>query len=203
MNFIENLFFKLNNKKITKVQARILEFLANELFSFEFDEIEPPSSMVALCSSSCGQKLPQVLASSINVFGVHHACFSDIYDFIIDDFKTTKKIYLGFGHPKFKQKDPRTTKVLRKIKSLNYKSKNIEKACQFSKKIGLPLNIAGLTACILIDCGCNKYNIDLFFIICRSVGFTMIHQKAKSKKIKFSSTYDIIKKYNCSNSERV
>lgn len=202
MNFFENLFLKLNGKRITKKQLYILECLSDELLSFYEDEIEPPSSMIALCSSACGQKLPQVISSSINVFGVHHACFSDIYTFVNNDFKTNKEIFPGFGHPKYKKSDPRTTRILKKIKKIGYESKNLKKACDFSKSVGLPLNIAGLTTCILIDCGCNIFNIDLFFIICRSVGFTIIHQKTKSKKIKFTSTYEIIKKYNCPNSER-
>jgi len=203
MSFIKNVLYKLNGKHISDVQNEILEYLADQLFSFDEDEIEPPSSTIALCASACGKKLPQVLSSSINVFGTHHACFTDIYNFIINDYNTNSKIYPGFGHPKFKKQDPRTKKVLNKIKKLNYKSANIEKACRFSKKNKLPLNIAGLTTCILMDCGCNIYNIDLFFIMCRSVGLTMIHQKSKIKQIKFSSTYDIIKKYNCSNSERL
>ena len=66
MSFFESLFLKLNNKQITSEQNKLLEFIAAELFTFEDDEIEPPSSMIALQATACGQKLPQVLASSIN-----------------------------------------------------------------------------------------------------------------------------------------
>ena len=79
---------------------------------------------------------------------------------------------------------------------INYSNNNIQKSCQYSHAVGLPLNIGGLTACVLLDCGCNVYNADLFPIICRSVGLTLIHQNAKQEKIKFSSSYDIIRKYN-------
>ena len=199
MNFFESLFLKLNNKQITSEQNKLLEFIAAELFTFEDDEIEPPSSMIALQATACGQKLPQVLASSINTFGVHHACFSEALQFILDDYKTNKKYYPGFGHPKYKDVDPRTQRALEKIATLNYSSVNIQNSCNFAKQVNLPLNIGGLTACILLDCGCNVYNADIFPIICRSVGFTLIHQRAIHKKIKFSSSYDILQRYNQSN----
>lgn len=201
MSFFESVFYELNDVHITNEQNKILEYLAKELFTFQDDEIEPPSSVIALHATACGQKLPQVLSSTINVFGVHHACFSDICKFILNDFKTNDKIYPGFGHPRYKNSDPRVDKVLDKINELNYKSTNIQKACDFSHSVGLPLNIAGLTTCILLDCGCNIYNIDLFFILCRSVGLTKIYQKTNEKKIRFSSSYDIVTKYNSSNSE--
>ena len=90
-------------------------------------------------------------------------------------------------------------RTLEKIATLNYSSVNIQNSCNFAKQVNLPLNIGGLTACILLDCGCNVYNADIFPIICRSVGFTLIHQKAIHKKIKFSSSYDILQRYNQSN----
>lgn len=200
MSFLKSILLKLNNSEINEVQNEILEYLALELITFNDDEIEPPSSLIALQASACGQKLPQVISSSINVFGIHHACFSDIAKFILNNFKTNEKIYPGFGHPKYKNHDPRTEKVLKKINSLHYKSENIDKCQKFSHAVGLPFNIAGLTTCILLDCGCNIYNIDMFFIICRTVGLTMIYQKTKEKNIKFSSSYDIVRKYNSSNS---
>ena len=196
MSFFESLFLKLNNKQITSEQNKLLEFIAAELFTFEDDEIEPPSSMIALQATACGQKLPQVLASSINTFGVHHACFSEALQFIINGYKTDKKYYPGFGHPRYKDFDPRTKRVLEKALIINYSNDNIQKSCEYSHAVGLPLNIGGLTACVLLDCGCNVYNADLFPIICRSVGLTLIHQNAKQEKIKFSSSYDIIRKYN-------
>ena len=196
MSFFESLFLKLNNKQITSEQNKLLEFIAAELFTFEDDEIEPPSSMIALQATACGQKLPQVLASSINTFGVHHACFSEALQFIINGYKTDKKYYPGFGHPRYKDFDPRTKRVLEKALIINYSNNNIQKSCEYSHAVGLPLNIGGLTACVLLDCGCNIYNADLFPIICRSVGLTLIHQNAKQEKIKFSSSYDIIRKYN-------
>ena len=196
MSFFESLFLKLINKQITSEQNKLLEFIAAELFTFEDDEIEPPSSMIALQATACGQKLPQVLASSINTFGVHHACFSEALQFIINGYKTDKKYYPGFGHPRYKDFDPRTKRVLEKALIINYSNNNIQKSCEYSHAVGLPLNIGGLTACVLLDCGCNIYNADLFPIICRSVGLTLIHQNAKQEKIKFSSSYDIIRKYN-------
>ena len=196
MSFFESLFLKLNDKQITSEQNKLLEFIAAELFTFEDDEIEPPSSMIALQATACGQKLPQVLASSINTFGVHHACFSEALQFIINGYKTDKKYYPGFGHPRYKDFDPRTKRVLEKALIINYSNDNIQKSCEYSHAVGLPLNIGGLTACVLLDCGCNVYNADLFPIICRSVGLTLIHQYAKQEKIKFSSSYDIIRKYN-------
>jgi len=199
MSFFKSLFYTLNRKEITDNQDKLLNFIAEKIFTFEQDEIEPPSSMIALQATTCGQKLPQVLASSINTFGVHHACFSDALQFIIDDYKTTKKYYPGFGHPKYKDFDPRTKWTLEKAAIIGYSSANIQNSVKYAHDVGLPLNIGGLTACILLDCGCNVYNADIFPIICRSVGFTLIHQRAKQEKIKFSSSYDIITKYNGTN----
>lgn len=196
MSFFKSLFYKLNNKEITDDQEILLNSIAEELFTFDDDEIEPPSSMIALQATACGQKLPQVIATSINTFGVHHACFSESMQFILDSYKTNKKYYPGFGHPKYKDYDPRTKRILEKAQIMSHSSTNIQKSCDFAHAVGLPLNIGGLTACILLDCGCNIYNADVFPIICRSVGFTLIHQKAKQEKIKFSSSYDIIRRYN-------
>ena len=38
----------------------------------------------------------------------------NILQFIIDGYKTDKKYYPGFGHPRYKDFDPRTKRVLEK-----------------------------------------------------------------------------------------
>ena len=55
MSFLKSLFYKLNGNHITDDQNEVLEFIANELFSFDDDEIEPPSSAIALYATTCGQ----------------------------------------------------------------------------------------------------------------------------------------------------
>lgn len=198
-NFLQSYFLKLTGHKICAKQEKILNCIFEELYTFKDDELEPPSSQVAVLTSACGQSLPQVLANSINCFGVYHGCFSDALEFILKNYKTEKNYYPGFGHPKYKENDPRVDTCLELVNKINYESLNINNSLKFAHDTGLPLNLGGFTACILLDCGCSVHNADLFPIICRSLGFTKIYEHSKINKIRFSSGYDIIKKYNSTN----
>lgn len=193
--FLYSFFQKLTGIKISQKQEKLLTKIFEEFYTFE-DEIEPPSSMVMMMSSVCHDKLPQALSNSINCFGNNHGCFSDAAKLILDDYQRKTKNYPGFGHPKYKTEDPRVVSVLSYAKKIGYKSLNIDNSCIFAQKIGLPLNFGGLIACVLLDCGCNIHNIDLFPIFCRSVGFAKIYQKSKDLHLKLSSSHELIDKYN-------
>lgn len=193
--FLYSFFHRLNGVNISKKQELLLTKIFEEFYTFHEDEVEPPSSAIALLTSSCGHKLPQVLGCAINSFGANHGCFSDAAELILNDFQRKSKTYPGFGHPKYKNEDPRVTEVLTYAKRIKYSSVNINNSVEFSKKIKRPLNFGGLMACILLDCGCTLETVDLFPIVCRSVGFALIHRRAREQKIKLSSSHDVLGKY--------
>lgn len=195
-DFLENFFQELTGKKISSKQKILLEAAFLEFFDFQEDKIEPPSSHVAMLSSACGMKLPQVLSSTINTFGKYHFCFSDAAEFILHNYYTTKKYFPGFGHSKYKKYDPRVKRLLSKANKLNYTNQYLISSLEFSKKNKILLNFSGFIVCVLLDCGCNIYNIDLFPIVCRMVGLTKIYEKVNVKKIKFASAYEIATKFN-------
>lgn len=190
------IFNELAGKEISEKQEQILSLVFQLLHTFEEDEIEPPSSMVALQTSICGHKFPQVVSSSINCFGLKHGCFSDAIKFIKNDYKSDNNIYSGFGHPKYKKQDPRVLKVLNLIRKIDYSSKHINQSINFSIENNIPINIGGITACILLDIGCDETTADYFLIISRCLGFAKIHQKVKKEKIKFGNSYEAAKQYN-------
>jgi len=198
-DFLDCFFKKLTGKNISLQQKLLLETAFNEFYDFEEDVIEPPSSHVAMLSSACGIKLPQVLSSTINTFGKYHFCFSDAAEFILNNYTTDKKYFPGFGHPKYKKFDPRVKNLLSKTKKLNYTNQYLDTSLKFSKENKILLNFSGFIVCVLLDCGCNIYNIDLFPIVCRTVGLTKIYEKVNLKKIKFASSYEIVKKFNSTN----
>jgi hypothetical protein len=193
-DFISSIFLSLTGKKLEKEQQRILKKCFEEFWQFKDDPIEPPSSQLCLLMASCQQKLPQVLSSTINSFGEAHFCFSKVYLFVTDGDYEGATIP-GFGHPKYKNGDPRVQKLIKYCKSIGYKNDYLDQMIYYGKFNKLELNFAGFFSCLLIDCGCNEYNIDLFPILCRMVGLTKIYADAKTKGIEFASGYDVIKKF--------
>lgn len=197
--FLQSLFLKLNGYPISKKQCLLLTKIFEEFYTFHDDELEPPSSQIVALSSSCGMKLPQVLSSALNSWGEYHGCSSEAAKLILNDYRSKKPYYAGFGHPKYKDAEPRVTAVLNYAKRIRYSSTNIKNSTYFASKIKLPLNFGGLMACVLLDCGCTVHNIDAFPIICRMIGWTIIHSKVKQYKIPFDSGYEVIKRYNSTN----
>jgi hypothetical protein len=195
-DFIDQIIFSLTEKKINNKQRRILKACFDEFWEFSDDPIEPPSSQICLLAASCNQKLPQALSSSINSFGEVHFPFRNVYEYI--QYGTPHVGYKipGFGHPKYKNGDPRVKRLLSLCKKIKYNSLNLLTMLETSENICLDLNFAGFLTCILIDCGCDEHNIEAFPIICRTIGLTKVYRTAKLKCIKFQSGYDVIKKYN-------
>lgn len=192
LNSIDGISGNLDDKKI-----RILE-LAYDIFrTFGPDEAEPPSSAICLMMTACGQKLPQVLASSINSFGETHFCFSEVYKYIRnkDHCNMWPGNIPGLGHPKFKNEDPRVKYLIEYCEKVEYKNTNLNFMAKQSKDKNLCLNFAGFLTCILIDCGFDEHNIDLVPMIWRMVGLTNMHQKAKLAGVKFQSSYGILEEY--------
>lgn len=194
--FLKSFFLALNGIEITEKQSLLLLKSFEQFYTFFEDDIEPPSSSVALLTASCGMKFPQVLANSINCFGEKHFCFSDAAKLILDDYRVQNKKYPGFGHPKYKKEDPRVSALLQYAKDIKYNSVNLKSSVEFAQKIKLCLNFAGFIACVLLDCGCTVHTVDVFPIICRTVGIAKIYQRSFEYGIKFDSAYEIVKKYN-------
>lgn len=210
-DFIDIITLNLIDKTISKKEKQILCFFAESFFTFEEDEIEPPSSMIVLMSTICGSKYPQVISSSINSFGEKHFCFEKICEDILNCINTSKIPYHGFGHPKYKTGDPRVQKILKFMSHIKYIKKNnvlymIDLDQNFSKQKNNAkvqrLNIGGLFAAFLIDIGFNKNNISYMPIIIRMIGMTNIYQKVKNKQIKFGNAHEAIIKYSKADSSR-
>lgn len=189
-DFIDFISLKLINKKISPQEKQILYFFAEVLYEYDDGDLlqlEPPSSMVTLMLSVCGNKYPQAISSSINCFGQKHFCFEDVAEAIEKGYQNYK-YYPGFGHPLYKKEDPRVIKCLKFIEAKKYESKFIHQIVEFSNKQKICLNIAGLITAFLMDLGFTKYNISYFPIIIRMIGMTNIYEKAKKNKLKVFSS---------------
>lgn len=189
-DFIDFICLKLINKKISSKEKHILYFFAESLYEYndgDLLQLEPPSSMVTLMTAICGNKYPQVISSSINCFGQKHFCFEDVAEAIEKKYKDYN-YYPGFGHPLYKENDPRVVKCLEFIKIKKYEGKFVQQITEFSNKQKLCLNIAGLITAFLMDLGFTKYNISYFPIIIRMIGMTKIYEKAKKNKLKVFSS---------------
>ena len=186
---------KLSSKKLTKNEKKLLNFILNILHTYDINELMPASSMIAFMMGGCGLDYPQVLSSAINSFGGNHFCFTKMAEFMINNFTTHEDYYPGFGHPIFKDKDPRVEAILQKMKSLNIKSSTVDKCLNFSKQKKLILNIGGVSVAILLDLGFDKYTVNYFPIISRMLGITLIYKKIKQNKLRFATSLDNIDKY--------
>ena len=169
--------------------------MLNLMHSFDLEELLPASSMIAFLMTGCGLDHPQVLSSSINCFGKNHYCFTDMATFMLNDFKTDQKFYPGFGHPVFKQEDPRVKAIIDLLRELKHKSPTLNKALKFSSEKNISLNIGGICTAILIDCGFDAHNINYFPIISRMLGISLIYKKLKNNKARFATSLDSIDKY--------
>jgi hypothetical protein len=192
-DLIDFICFKLIGKTPTEKEKKILLVFFECFYDFSEDSIEPPSSMVALLTASCGMKYSQVLSNTLNCFGEKHFCFEDMAEAILKDFDGYK-IAPGFGHPKYKKVDPRTEQCISSIKSEKYEGKYTNRIIEFSKTFKSVLNIGGLFTAFLLDLGFNVKNISYLPIIARIIGVTKIYQK--SDNVKFDNAYDTIYKFN-------
>ncbi len=192
-DFIDVVCSELTNKKISTTNKNILIRFCENFLEFHDDELEPPSSMISLLTSSCGNKYPQVISNTINCFGFKHFCFEDMAKFLIDDYENYK-IWPGFGHPKYKNEDPRVKSCLDFMNGVQYQGFYVSKILSLQSKTKHPLNIGGLFTAFLLDVGFTEKNISYFPIIIRCIGITKIYQK--SNNIKFQSSYEVIKEFN-------
>lgn len=199
-DFLASVFEKLNNKKLNKKQIKVLNFVLQKLFMFEDNNLRPPSSMITMLSTTCGLDYPQTLASAINTFGVKHFCITETAEFILNNFKTNKKYFPGFGHPEYKNGDPRVKDIINFLNRNKIKSEKFIKLIEFGSNKKIYPNILGASVAILLDLGCSIYTINYFPIMARMVGFTLIYKNAKLAKIKFNDSIKSIKQYNKTNS---
>jgi len=194
-DFISYATQKLINKKLNKKQIKLLNFIVNILYQFEYDELTPSSSMIAFLMSGAGLDYPQVISSSINSFGKNHLCFTEMAEFILNDYKINSKYYPGFGHPIFKGQDPRIIAIIKQMEKLNIKSKKLQKSLSFAKEKDICLNIGGCCVAVLLDLGFDKYTVNYFPSISRMLGLSLIYKKSKEKNLRFATAKDSIDKY--------
>lgn len=194
-DIIDFICLKLNGKKCTKNEKKVLNLLFQNLYSFENNELLPNSSMIAYLMTGCGLDYPQVLSSAINSFGDAHLPVTKICQFIINDFKNNEKYYPGFGHPVYKQIDPRVEDLVKLVKKLKITSINIDKCIKFSQEKNICFNIGGFTGAFLIDIGFDIYSANYIPIISRMLGLSIIYKKTKKNKLRFATSLDNIHKY--------
>lgn len=192
-DLIDFICLKLINKTITDKEKKILLGFFDCFYDFSEDSIEPPSSMVALLTISCGMKYPQVVSNTVNCFGKKHFCFEDIAEAILKNFEGYKT-FPGFGHPKYKKEDPRAKRCISLIQQEKYQGEHINRIILSSKKIKPVLNIGGLFTAFLLDLGFTVKNISYLPIVARMIGITNIYQK--SDNIEFCNPYDTIYRFN-------
>jgi len=197
--FLISIFEKLNDKKLNKKEVKLLNFILQKLFIFEDNNLRPPSSMITMLSTSCGLDYPQIIASTVNTFGIKHFCITQTAEFILNNFQTENIHYPGFGHPEYKNGDPRVHEIIRFLKTNKIKSEKFTKLIEFGLNQKIHPNILGASVAVLLDLGCDIHTINYFPIISRMVGFTLIYKKAKIKKIKFNDSYKSIGKFDTKN----
>jgi len=194
-DIVDFICLKLNGKKCTKNQKKVLNLLFQNLYSFETNELLPNSSMIAYLMTGCGLDYPQVLSSAINSFGDAHLPVTKICQFIMNDFQNNEKYYPGFGHPVYKTIDPRVNRLVKLVKKLKIKSVYIDKCLKFSEEKNICFNIGGFSGAFLIDIGFDIYSANYISIISRMLGLSMIYKKSKQNKLRFATSLDNIDKY--------
>lgn len=135
--------------------------------------LSPPSTLAVRLAASCGAPLNQALATGINVFGQHHgpaARAADVFKHRdIEQILAMPRIP-GFGHPIHKL-DPRVEPLLHMFEHPS--GPYVDKLQTVRRHAPVQPNLAGVTACMMLDCGWPCMMADLPFIMGRIMGMSV------------------------------
>lgn len=203
-DFVATFFLSLTGRMPKKGEKKIL----NAILVASIDHgVNPASGFVPRVVASSGNDVLTCMASSLLALGPYHggaitnamkileevnndgtdkekAC-----EKLIDSYRLEKKRVSGFGHPKYKDKDPRAEllfKMARKA-DLNIEYMNLAKQMEHSleQKLNkkLILNIDGAIAALLLTMGIDSIAGNAIFGLARVAGsIAHITEEQKSGK---------------------
>lgn len=174
-DFASVLFLSITGKQATSEQSKLL----NAILVSSIDHgIEPASGFVPRVVASSGNNILTAMASSLLALGPYHGgaitsameVFAEIHQQVEDDLEKTvlekirqtseaKQRLSGFGHPIYKDIDPRTQELFRFARQLNQDSVfmdialTVETLLEQEKGRKLVLNIDGAIAVLLLTLG--------------------------------------------------
>ena len=182
MNFSDAIFLILKGEKPEKKEAEMF----NTILSSCIDHgVGNPSTVSARTVQSGGNDMNTSVAAGISALGDKHGgaieeCMellqsqASVKEIVREKLENREKIP-GLGHKVYKDKDPRSQKMLEKAESLGLKGEFTEKMLEIQEifgeeKVDLVLNVDGAIAGVMSDLGFEPELGKGFFIIARTPG---------------------------------
>lgn len=148
--------------------------------------IEAPSVYIPRIAASTGASFEAAIASGILAVGKHHGgAVREAAELlwqkkspvaIVADFSKRHTIIPGFGHPIYKNEDPRAAALYARAKALGFSCTYFKKAHAIArlleKKKGkvIPVNVDGALAAAALELGFDRRITGVFFLLSRIVG---------------------------------
>lgn len=185
VSFPAAVFAMITGKLPEPAQERVL----NALLVASLDHgISPASGFVPRVVASTGNTLVHSLAAGLLALGPYHGCaieeaaevFSQVADQGLSSLQAShflpKKRILGFGHPKYKETDPRADQLFALAREEGISTKYQTIAYEVQKEIfeqldkHLVINIDGAIAALLLDLGFPPQAGNGLFALARTGG---------------------------------
>lgn len=190
-NFVSTLFLSLTGRTPTEPEEKVL----NALLVAAIDHgIEPASGFVPRVVASSGSSVLACMAASLLALGPYHGgaitgamevlIAVDEYSedkevsatWLVKKYKTEGKRVPGFGHPVYKDKDPRTQQLFHLAReagvSLDYMNLalQIEHTLEEETLKKLVINVDGALAALLLTLGIHPLAGNAIFGVARAAG---------------------------------
>lgn len=205
-DFVSVLFLSITGREATPAEVKLL----NAILVSSIDHgIEPASGFVPRVVASSGNSALTAMASALLALGPYHGgaitpamgFFTTITEQnsgdleasileIIRDLRASKKRILGFGHPIYKDFDPRSQELLLLARQLDFETKFIDIALTtetlLEQEVGkkLVLNIDGAIATLLLTMDFPSEVGDAIFGLARVAGsIAHIVEEKRSGKV--------------------
>ena len=161
--------------------------------------VEPPSAFVARSVASTGNDVNTSIAAGVLAISEHHGGAGEKAAEVLQSNTSAEEIVSnalknntrisGFGHPLYKDSDPRAEQLFKKAHKLGVSGGYCEKIqsiqSELEKQSGkkLPINIDGAHAAILSDMGFDWRLVKSFFILGRLPGIIAhVHEEMINEK---------------------
>ncbi|MGB8658763.1 MAG: citryl-CoA lyase [Candidatus Zixiibacteriota bacterium] len=190
LSFSDAIFLTLKGDLPTPEESQMMRAI---LVSSIDHGATPPSALSARTVLSSGNSLNAAVAGGVLTIGDVHGgaiekCARILQDWakrpdetsslakaLVSEFIYTKRRIPGFGH-RLHETDPRTVKLFRIARDLNFKGKHLDLAqaveTELASSLGkkLPINVDGAIAAVVSDMGFDWRLGKGFFIISRAAG---------------------------------
>lgn len=214
-NFVSTFFLSLTGKKPSSEQQNML----NAILVASIDHgIEPSSGFVPRVVAAAGNDVYSCMASTLLALGPRHGgAITGCMEVILklqtsnNDMESTVKTFVeqqrsqknrisGFGHPHYRDEDPRAEQLIRIAQKNQLKPTFVQTArmieIQLEKQVGrkLVLNVDGAIAALLLTMGIDPLAGNAIFGLARAAGSIAhsVEEMKQNKTVRRLDAKDVI-----------